>query len=408
MSERRKPSRRATPVWSASPVYESVFAKMFRPVAEEMFRPYRTAVLKPLTERVQWNVGSGTGVLAPAVVRAGDLFPQSLGAQSTEGFAAQVLGRDPFGLGGVLGRPGADVLEAAGIMAAFRSSGILAATTDAATRSPLFSSMLPPGGLTAFTGQSPWSGELFRVLDRPLAPRLPERAEDLAEHLFPPNLQGFTDREWTALIDMCGRDGIGVMWAPGGDLLRALLNLGERKDRYAYLIEHQNTVLDEIDASLEEISHTDLQDLTDLTRAAVTCARSGAWEGALALTGNILNTAMEHHGIAWYRTHFATVPQINGIHGPGAVLRHVDRHVSLPERTVGIFDLAAHLVRLSIHEVFADTLRTAITTQDTFNRHLAAHRSSCDSYRREFTLPALLGAHCLLRALNEAKLMESR
>lgn len=84
------------------------------------------------------------------------------------------------------------------------------------------------------------------------------------------------------------------------------------------------------------------------------------------------------------------------------MLRFVDQHVPLPQRTVGIFDLRAHLVLRSIREVFADT-RTGRTTQDTFNRHLAAHRSSYDSYREEFTVPALLGVHTLLRALNEAK-----
>lgn len=40
-------------------------------------------------------------------------------------------------------------------------------------------------------------------------------------------------------------------------------------------------------------------------------------------------------------------------------------------------------------------------TQDTFNRHLGAHRASPDSYRPEFALPALLLAHALLRALNQ-------
>ncbi|MFD0002592.1 IS3 family transposase [Streptomyces sp. NPDC127178] len=56
-----------------------------------------------------------------------------------------------------------------------------------------------------------------------------------------------------------------------------------------------------------------------------------------------------------------------------------------------------------LQQVFADTIRSSVTTQGTFNRHLAAHRSSYDSYCQEFTLPALLGVRTLLRALDEAK-----
>jgi hypothetical protein len=112
---------------------------------------------------------------------------------------------------------------------------------------------------------------------------------------------------------------------------------------------------------------------------------------------------MEHHGNAWYRAQFAaSVPSLNGTNSPGTVLRYVEQHIPLPDRAVGIFDLPAHLVLRSIRDTFANT-RTGRTSQDTFNRHLAAHRSSYDSYRQEFTVPALLGVHTLLRALQDAK-----
>ncbi|GHH27320.1 hypothetical protein GCM10018780_82260 [Streptomyces lanatus] len=143
--------------------------------------------------------------------------------------------------------------------------------------------------------------------------------------------------------------------------------------------------------------------MTGLARVPVQCARQGAWEGALSLAGNVLNSAMEHHRIEWYRQEFrAQIRDLRGHTGPGATLRRVDTAIPLPERSVGIFDLRAHLVLRSIKNVFADT-RNGVTTQDTFNRHLAAHHASYDSYREEFTLPALLAMHTLLRVLNEAK-----
>ncbi|MGW7359985.1 hypothetical protein ACWGI0_25985 [Streptomyces sp. NPDC054802] len=369
---------------------------------EEVLRPYRVRAAEGIGSRVLQGVQPTGGVLGLAGVRAGDFIGSALGARFSEGLAARVLGPDPFGLRrslGATGILGSSGLQLWGLTAAGRYNSALEAAGVGRGRSQLFAEVLPA---TSFMPRPAWAGELFTALDRPLAPRLPEQAEDLAEELFPPNLQGFSDKEWARLIDLCDRDGIGVMWAPGPEHLRALLAAESRKERYAYLVAHQEEILDELDAGIDEVAHRDLADLAGLTRATVRCARSGGWDGALALAGNVLNTAMEHHGVAWYRTRFATVPQINGVHGPGAVLRFVDRNVPLPERTVGIFDLAAHLVLRSIREVFADT-RTGVTTQETFNRHLAAHRSSYDSYRQEFTVPALLGAHTLLRALDEAK-----
>lgn len=249
-----------------------------------------------------------------------------------------------------------------------------------------------------------WLGNVFGSLEvSPIARSLLAQAQRLAGVLFPPNLQDFDDQEWEHLINICTEDGIGMMWAPSSELLRALLQEPDRSGRYSYLLDHRPEVLRQLDEGLSNVTHGDLDDLTGLARVAVQCARQGAWEGALSLAGNVLNSAMEHHGIEWYRQEFsAQIRDLRGHAGPGATLRRVDTAIPLPERSVGIFDLRAHLVLRSLKNVFADT-KNGVTTQDTFNRHLAAHRASYDSYREEFTLPALLAMHTLLRVLNEAK-----
>jgi hypothetical protein len=40
------------------------------------------------------------------------------------------------------------------------------------------------------------------------------------------------------------------------------------------------------------------------------------------------------------------------------------------------------------------------TRQQTFNRHLGAHKASADTYRTEFALAALLNTQALLRVLD--------
>jgi hypothetical protein len=61
-----------------------------------------------------------------------------------------------------------------------------------------------------------------------------------------------------------------------------------------------------------------------------------------------------------------------------------------------MFDFVRYLVIIGMKDTFGPG-----ATQDTFNRHLGAHRASYDSYRPEFVLPALLTAHAMLRVLQQ-------
>ncbi|MFD8440870.1 hypothetical protein ACFV2I_38270 [Streptomyces microflavus] len=248
----------------------------------------------------------------------------------------------------------------------------------------------------------PLSGLDGSVFLRGLAPGVAAKAADLAELLFPPNLQGFTDDEWDRLIALCTEDGIGMMFAPSAEHLQALLKAPDRTARYAYLMAHQEELLDEIDDGLNDIEHEDLGDLVELASRAVDCAAGGHWEGALSIAANVTNTAMEQHAIAWYRNEFSStrsaknVP-ISGVSGPGATIDYVVTNIPVPERTVGVFELRAHLVVRPL----SSTFRHTSAGNDTFNRNAVAHTSSYDSYREEFTVPALLTMHSLLRGLDE-------
>ncbi|WP_331728577.1 hypothetical protein [Streptomyces anulatus] len=240
------------------------------------------------------------------------------------------------------------------------------------------------------------------VFLRGLAAGVAAKAADLAELLFPSNLQGFTDDEWDRLIALCTEDGIGMMFAPSADHLRALLKASDRAARYAYLMAHKGALLDEINDGLNDVEHEDLEDLVELAIRAVDCAAAGHWEGALSIAANVTNTAVEQHAIAWYRDEFSStrnaqnVP-ITGVRGPGATIDYVVTNIPLPERTVGVFELRAHLVVRPLSSTFQHTS----TGNDTFNRNAVAHTSSYDSYREEFTVPALLTMHSLLRGLDE-------
>ncbi|MFJ8827673.1 hypothetical protein ACIREE_38780 [Streptomyces sp. NPDC102467] len=255
--------------------------------------------------------------------------------------------------------------------------------------------------LSGLTDSLRWPGwpDGFTV---PLAPGLPRRAEELADLLLPANLQGFTGSEWSRLIDITTEDGIGLMWAPGTEHLRGLLSKDDREGRYAYLLQHQDDLLDELNDGLQEVVEAPLQDLVRLGMRAIECARASLWEGALALATNVLYSAMEEHGIAWYRQEFNGVRDhnnqpIHGSTGPGSTVQFVISNIPMPERRVGIFDLAAHLVTRPMSHVF----KKSQLVQGRHNRHAVCHEASYASLRKEYVLPAMLNMHALLRVLDE-------
>ncbi|MGW6865129.1 hypothetical protein [Streptomyces sp. NPDC054901] len=240
-------------------------------------------------------------------------------------------------------------------------------------------------------------GDLFR----PLAPRLAKQAARLGEFLFPPNLQGFSEEEWEQLIDMATKDDIGLLWAPGPRHLRVLLSEPDRQSRYAYLHAQRDVLFDEVEEGLTEITHKDLADWAQLGQRAVECARAGLWEASLSLATNVLYAAMETKAARWYRDEFQDVRDEQGnkigMRSPGNAVAFVIKNVPLPARSVGIFELQAHLMLRPLSETFAESS----TVQGKHNRHGICHVATYDFVREEYLVPALLNMHSLLRSLDD-------
>jgi hypothetical protein len=306
--------------------------------------------------------------------------PDVFGAKNA--WSRNVLGPDPFGL----------KRQNTGIAESFRRAAVQAAGADR------FRGIVP----TPRFNISDLLPNPFENLLRPLSPTIPGFAEKLAEQLFPPNLQGFSETEWAQLIDMVTDDGIGVMWAPSKRHLRALLDEPDRASRYAYLHAQRTDLFEEVEAGLDDVRHEDLADLRELGKRAIETARAGLWEAALALATNVVYTAMETQGLGWYREEFKDAQDDQGqrMHGTLGARKTVDwviDHVPMPPRSIGIFELRAHLVVRSLSATFA----LSTTVKDKHNRHAICHTASYDSFRAEYLVPALLNMHSLLRGLDE-------
>ncbi|MFI2470977.1 hypothetical protein ACH475_32140 [Streptomyces globisporus] len=392
------------PVWFTStlPVSMSIMESVKRAMGSSSLMPGFSWQASQSAWALNAGVGTAVGMSAARTVAYGafannhifGMKPVAIGPKSTAIRA----------MGGTYRSPFADLLTKD--LFQFKYDIVRKSYTDAARSTILgayqnpFSTLFTKPFPSSFIGpMSVFDGaDFFRNLSSDIA----AKAADLAEVLFPPNLQGFTDDEWDRLIALCAEDGIGMMFAPSKKHLRALLATPDRAARYSYLLAHKKDLLGEISDGLDEADHEELEDLVGLARRAVECAESGHWEGALSIAANVTNTAVEQHAISWYREEFRSArnPQnvpITGVKGPGATIKYVVTNIPLPERRVGVFELRAHLVVRPL----SSTFRHTSTGNDTFNRNAVAHTSSYDSYREEFTVPTMLTMHSLLRGLDE-------
>ncbi|MDP9612836.1 hypothetical protein [Streptomyces demainii] len=233
-----------------------------------------------------------------------------------------------------------------------------------------------------------WHSRINDVMRGVSLPRtLLDQLAATAALFLPANLSGLDTEDLYTILDLGQDDGLSLAWAPRTEIVKALLPLTTREERY-------DDVLDDVDASLQIVTHPELTDMVTILSAASRTARAGFSEGAQALAGNVLETAMKRHGNAWIRRSFpqVTYPSKAGHHGTiGSVLDDTDDWGDLT-----LLQFKHYLVLAGMRNAFGPG-----ATQDTFNRHLGAHQASPDTYRREFVLPAVLLAHALLRALNQ-------
>ncbi|MET7674380.1 hypothetical protein [Streptomyces seoulensis] len=235
-------------------------------------------------------------------------------------------------------------------------------------------------------------GDVVRSVSFPRA--LLDQLAAAAAFFLPPNLSGLDTEDLYTILDLGEDDGLSLAWAPRTEIVKALLPLSTREERYALLTERRVDVLDDVDASLQIVTHPELTGMVTILSAAIRTARADFSEGAQALAGNVLETAMKGHGNAWIRRTFPQVsyPPRAGHHGTiGSALDDADDWGDLT-----LLQFKHFLVLAGMRSAFGPG-----AIQDTFNRHLGAHQASPDAYRPEFVLPAILLAHALLRALNQ-------
>ncbi|MGI5451520.1 hypothetical protein ACQEVM_38310 [Streptomyces sp. CA-243310] len=223
---------------------------------------------------------------------------------------------------------------------------------------------------------------------------LAELARTAAQFL-PPNLRGLNQDELSRILYMCEEDGLSLAWAPRTSIVRSALSLSTNVERCTFLAERRDDVLDDIEASLQCVTHPALAGMSLLLNKAVRTAQAGFDEGAQALAGNVLETAMHRHGNDWIRSTFPQAEyQKKKTHHP-TIASALGDSTSWADLT--LLQFKHFLVLVGLSNAFAP----GVATQDTFNRHLGVHQASPHSYRAEFVLPALLLAHALLRALDQ-------
>ncbi|OIV39338.1 hypothetical protein BIV57_00380 [Mangrovactinospora gilvigrisea] len=271
----------------------------------------------------------------------------------------------------------------------------LAKTADDVHRSVL--KTLPPRSLGAFSlalSTPSWHEQIAAIVRMATPPSaLVQRllTKPFTDFL-PSNLRDLTPDELEELFTISRDDGLGLSWAPHADLVKDLLKLGTRDERFTLLRDRREEVFDDVAASLQSVIHSDLTDLAALTAAAIDAARAGHDQAAQALACNVLETAMKELGGTWIRGAFPEVPEA-GHHK--TIAGALPSGPSWGDPT--LLEVRRYLVLAGMSQVFAP----GTSKQDTLNRHLGAHSASACSYRPQFVVPAILLAHALLRLLEQ-------
>ncbi|MGW4809484.1 hypothetical protein [Kitasatospora sp. NPDC004272] len=260
----------------------------------------------------------------------------------------------------------------------------------------LFSNMVGLAGSNfAASYVSPLMGiaeEIRRSLTKDLFAGF-DRIRDLVKDWLPDNLADLGEEQWAWLLRGAAKDGACFAWAPRAEIVTALLALPTATARQQYLVDHRQEVVQDVEASLQEVDHPDLEDLRELTLQAAACLRDGHDAPAQALLGNVLDTLMTAHGKAWLRSYF---PQGTFPSSPNTGSHKVITGVlGAYTGDTQLRRLPAILLVTAMKNVFSD-----LKQQHNFNRHLGAHKASARTYRSGFAFTALLNTQALLRLVD--------
>jgi hypothetical protein len=110
---------------------------------------------------------------------------------------------------------------------------------------------------------------------------------DLAERMrrawleaLPPNWRGMSTDDVKACVDMAMESGLNVVWVPRREIVGALLGAEDDAAREAVLIDRTGDVLDDLAATLAEVTHPDLSDFRAAAAQAIDACRGGHFAAA--------------------------------------------------------------------------------------------------------------------------------
>ncbi|MCD9880854.1 hypothetical protein [Streptomyces guryensis] len=221
-----------------------------------------------------------------------------------------------------------------------------------------------------------------------------DQLAEAAALFLPANLSGLDTDDLFTNLDLGEDDGLCLAWAPRTEIVKTLLPSPPARSATPSSPNAATTYsTTSPPASSSSPTPNSLTGMGTILGAATSTARAGFSEGAQALAGNVLETAMKRHGNAWIRCSFPQATYTKGSHHGtiGSTLDDADDWGDLT-----LLQFKHYLVLAGMRNAFGPG-----ATQDTFNRHLGAHEASPDTYRPEFALTAILLAHALLRALHQ-------
>jgi hypothetical protein len=126
-----------------------------------------------------------------------------------------------------------------------------------------------------------------RLLD--VARQHGEAMKRLVDEAFPPNWEGREVGEVDQILELSLRTGLNTVWVPRLDVIRELLNGADDEARDAVLVRRQPEIMEDIDGSLDCVTHESMVEELRLTRAAVASLRDGHAAPAQALAASVLS-----------------------------------------------------------------------------------------------------------------------
>ncbi|WP_284435575.1 hypothetical protein [Streptomyces sp. TUS-ST3] len=118
--------------------------------------------------------------------------------------------------------------------------------------------------------------------------------DDVINRLYPENLRDVTP-DLDDLEELLVEEGIPLMWVPGPQTARALLDAPDAAARRRILGRRWKGIVNDCEAVLEEVTHLDVQDARGFALDVVRALRAGHTSAAQALAANLLDSLLQRH-----------------------------------------------------------------------------------------------------------------